>query len=99
MLPPGWIAEATRARADSPQVGFGKLEPDDPSGYGYQWWVLPPKAPYDGAFMAEGIFGQYIYINPKAHLVIVAVERVAGGLGRCQRRRSGDLLRRRRRGA
>jgi len=71
VLPPGWIAEATQPRADSPQVGFGKLEPDDPTGYGYQWWVLPHQAPHSGAFMAEGIFGQYIYINPAAHLVIV----------------------------
>jgi len=37
-------------------------------GYAYQWWV-----PYggDGAFMAEGIFGQMIYVNPKRHVVIV----------------------------
>ncbi len=71
VLPAGWIAEATQPRSDSPQVGFGKLEPDDPAGYGYQWWVMPPQAPHSGAFMAEGIFGQYIYINPAAHLVIV----------------------------
>ena len=37
VLPPGWIAQATQPRADSPQVGFGKLEPGDPTGYGYQW--------------------------------------------------------------
>ena len=71
VLPAGWIAEATQPRADSPQIGFGKLEPGDPTGYGYQWWVLPHQAPYSGAFMAEGIFGQYIYIDPAAHLVIV----------------------------
>ena len=71
VLPPGWIAEATQPRTDSPQVGFGKLEPNDPTGYGYLWWVLPHRAPHSGAFMAEGIFGQYIYINPAAHLVIV----------------------------
>jgi CubicO group peptidase (beta-lactamase class C family) len=71
ILPAGWIAEATQPRADSPQVGFGKLEPDDPTGYGYQWWVLPHQAPHSGAFEAEGIFGQYIYVNPAAHLVAV----------------------------
>jgi CubicO group peptidase (beta-lactamase class C family) len=71
ILPADWIAAATQPRADSPQVGFGKLEPGDPSGYGYQWWVMPHRAPHSGAFQAEGIFGQFIYINPAAHLVIV----------------------------
>jgi CubicO group peptidase (beta-lactamase class C family) len=71
ILPAGWIAEATQPRADSQQVGFGKLEPGDPDGYGYLWWVLPHQPPHSGAFQAEGIFGQYIYINPRAHLVIV----------------------------
>jgi CubicO group peptidase (beta-lactamase class C family) len=33
--------------------------------------VLPHHAPHSGAFQAEGIFGQYIYINPDAHTVIV----------------------------
>lgn len=37
-------------------------------GYGYQWWI-PPNA--DGAFMARGIYNQYIYIYPKKNLVIV----------------------------
>jgi CubicO group peptidase (beta-lactamase class C family) len=71
ILPAGWVAEASRPRPDSPQVAFGKLEPDDPDGYGYQWWVLPHIAPHAGAFQAEGIFGQFIYINPKAHIVAV----------------------------
>ncbi len=71
VLPASWIAEATQPRADSPQVGFGKLEPGDPTGYGYLWWVLPHQAPHSGAFQAEGIFGQYIYINPNAHTVVV----------------------------
>jgi len=65
------VADASQPRADSPQVGFGKLEPNDPEGYGYQWWVLPHVAPHDGAFQAEGIFGQFIYINPKAQMVAV----------------------------
>jgi CubicO group peptidase (beta-lactamase class C family) len=35
------------------------------AGYGYKWWLLG-----DGAYSAVGIFGQYIYINPKHDLVI-----------------------------
>ncbi len=71
ILPAGWVAEASQPRSDSPQVAFGKLEPDDPEGYGYQWWVLPHVAPHVGAFQAEGIFGQFIYINPRSQMVAV----------------------------
>lgn len=35
--------------------------------YQYQWWI--PSA--NGDFMAEGILGQYIYVNPKKHLIVV----------------------------
>ena len=34
-------------------------------GYGYKWWLQG-----DGAFMAAGIFGQYIYIDPTNDVVI-----------------------------
>jgi CubicO group peptidase (beta-lactamase class C family) len=71
ILPAGWLAAATQPHADSPQVAFGKLEPGDPSGYGYQWWLLPPEPAHRGVFQAEGIFGQFIYINPAAHVVAV----------------------------
>ena len=37
-------------------------------GYGYQWWI-PPET--DGDFMALGIYGQTIYVDPKRSLVIV----------------------------
>jgi CubicO group peptidase (beta-lactamase class C family) len=33
--------------------------------YGYFWWL-----PGDGTFRASGIFGQGIYIDPNANLVI-----------------------------
>ncbi len=41
---------------------------DDVFGYGYQWWV--PINPNE-EFYAIGIYGQYIYINRKAKVVIV----------------------------
>jgi CubicO group peptidase (beta-lactamase class C family) len=41
----------------------------------------------DGAYMAKGIFGQYIYINPKKNVVIVrfASEKVSADRGRMKR--------------
>jgi CubicO group peptidase (beta-lactamase class C family) len=73
VLPDHWIEEATHPRLDSPQVNYGQLEPDWPDGYGYSWWLYPPgqkSSPnQEEAFEAEGIFGQYIYINPKEKVV------------------------------
>ncbi len=52
-----WVEETT------------KIDTTDGSdaGYKYQWWL--PSA--SGDFMAEGILGQYIYVNPTNNIVIV----------------------------
>jgi CubicO group peptidase (beta-lactamase class C family) len=57
VLPAGWIADATRAQAEIGAPG---------RGYGYQWWSGP-----GGTYMAQGIFGQLIYMDPARRLVIV----------------------------
>ncbi|HDZ55093.1 MAG TPA: class C beta-lactamase-related serine hydrolase [Pseudomonas xinjiangensis] len=58
ILPEGWIAEATTKQADIGRPG---------QGYGYQWWTLD-----DGAYIAQGIFGQGIFIDPTRQLVIAS---------------------------
>ncbi len=70
-LPEGWRDVA--GQPDNEATGFGKLEKDYPLGYGYQWWVLPRKAgtAHDGAFTAQGIFGQFVYVNPREQVVAV----------------------------
>jgi CubicO group peptidase (beta-lactamase class C family) len=63
ILPAGWIDEAT-----SPKV----LRGGTPLAYGYLWWPgTTPAARRDRAFAAEGIHGQFVYINPAAQVVIV----------------------------
>lgn len=62
IVPADWVAKSTRVSAPSP-VAWG-----DEFGYGYQWWI--PLAA-DGEYFAAGIYGQYIYINPKADIVVV----------------------------
>ena len=59
-----WMRESTTADAAflAPGASNGNL------GYGYQWW-LP--AGTERAFMAMGIYGQMIYVNPARHVVIV----------------------------
>jgi CubicO group peptidase (beta-lactamase class C family) len=60
------VAEATYP--SGAQVAFGKLYPGDPMGYQYQWWIEPGS---DRAYAAEGVNGQFIYVNPAKKLVIV----------------------------
>jgi len=70
VLPPGWRDLA--GQPDCAATGFGRLRPDLPSGYGYQWWVLPhgPTGIHAGAFAAIGACGQYIYVNPAERLIV-----------------------------
>ncbi len=57
ILPSGWIQEAT-----TPKTLPGGTSLD----YGYLWW--PGQG---GAYAAEGIYGQWIYVNRRAQVVIV----------------------------
>ncbi|MGE3313145.1 MAG: serine hydrolase domain-containing protein [Limisphaerales bacterium] len=59
-----WFAEATSPQ--HPAVGFGKLYPDYPLAYGYCWWILP-----NGDFTGQGAFGHFVYVAPRANVVIV----------------------------
>ena len=58
VLPEGWINEATTKQVDIGRPG---------AGYGFQWWTLD-----DGAYIAQGIFGQGIFIDPNRQLVIAS---------------------------
>jgi len=63
ILPADWTREAT-----TPKV----LHSGKPQAYGYLWWTGDTEASQrDGAFMAMGIHGQFLYINPIANVVIV----------------------------
>jgi CubicO group peptidase (beta-lactamase class C family) len=61
-----WVHDST-----TPDAPYLKPKPGGPeggTGYAYQWWV---PAGNDGVFMALGIYGQCIYVNPARHVVIV----------------------------
>ncbi|UCF39510.1 MAG: serine hydrolase, partial [Gemmatimonadota bacterium] len=66
VVPAEWIREATIP--DRPQVEYGTLYPDFPPGYQYQWWAVPGP---DRAFLALGVYGQFLLVNPAVGLVIV----------------------------
>jgi CubicO group peptidase (beta-lactamase class C family) len=52
-----WVKESTQIEISEGSASY----------YQYQWW-LPSR---DGDFMAHGILGQYIYVNPSKNMVIV----------------------------
>jgi CubicO group peptidase (beta-lactamase class C family) len=63
ILPDGWSTEAT-----TPKV----LRGGTPLDYGFLWWPQTSDAGRrDRAYAAEGIHGQFIYINPAVQVVVV----------------------------
>ena len=59
-----WVEESTKLDTTSGSVGF----------YQYQWWLPTPGED----FMAEGILGQFVYVNPLKDLIIVRLGRSEG---------------------
>ncbi|MFD2173925.1 serine hydrolase domain-containing protein [Rhodobacter lacus] len=58
IVPAAWVAASTSHQAA------------DGAGYGFQWWVPKDSAAHGHDYMARGIYGQYIYVNPAAQVVI-----------------------------
>lgn len=63
VLPNGWVEEAS-----SPKIINGERV-----DYGYMLWPIADTkgTPNESAFEARGIFGQHLYMNPRAGVVIV----------------------------
>jgi CubicO group peptidase (beta-lactamase class C family) len=63
ILPDGWVAEAGSSKV----IGGKKVN------YGYMWWIPDASVNpvHEGAYMARGIFGQSIYLNPRENVVVV----------------------------
>ncbi|MBE8719831.1 serine hydrolase domain-containing protein [Sphingobacterium pedocola] len=64
LVPTDWVKTSTKIDTIAGSASY----------YQYQWW-LPSKS---GDFMAQGILGQYIYVNPDKNLVIVRLGRKVG---------------------
>lgn len=61
VVPAAWVKEATAPRETKP------VAPDSPLGYRYQWWTLPGT----DAYLALGLQGQFIYVDPASDTVVV----------------------------
>lgn len=67
IVPEAWVRASVTP--DAPHVMPGKrASADRKDGYGFQWWI-----PYGGEdeFNAQGIYDQFIYVDPDKDLVIV----------------------------
>ncbi len=62
VVPADWVEAATKADAPHLLASSGGI------GYGYQWWL-----PYstEGEYLAQGVYSQFIYVNPTTKTVIV----------------------------
>ncbi|THD84821.1 class C beta-lactamase-related serine hydrolase [Aliigemmobacter aestuarii] len=59
IVPEDWVLASTRPQAATAPGAMG---------YGYQWWIPPGST--EGEFQAQGVYGQYIYVNRPAGVVI-----------------------------
>ena len=67
IVPADWVAASVTPEAAHLQPG------ENPAsswtfGYGYQWWI--PEDP-QGDFLAIGVWGQYIYVDPSREIIVV----------------------------
>jgi CubicO group peptidase (beta-lactamase class C family) len=59
VVPAEWVAESTRPQANTREGA---------TQYGFQWWI--PADASEGEFLARGIYGQFVYVNRPAGVVI-----------------------------
>ena len=68
ILPQDWVTTSSQPDTSSGGVQY----------YKYQWWMLPGTGPHN--FFAQGILGQYIYVEPAKKLVIVRMGKAPAGV-------------------
>lgn len=69
LLPRDWIRDSLDISADYSKPGANN-DGYNAIGYGYQWWVPEGN---QGEFMAIGVYGQFLYVNPEQNVIIVKV--------------------------
>lgn len=62
-----WVKDSMDISAEFSKPGANK-DAYNAIGYGYQWWIPEGN---EGEFMAIGVYGQWIYVNPTKQVIIV----------------------------
>jgi CubicO group peptidase (beta-lactamase class C family) len=68
IVPKQWVIDSVTPDSARLMPGEDNPQSDTSDGYGFQWWI--PLGAED-EYMARGIYGQYIYVDPDQDLVIV----------------------------
>lgn len=67
ILPKEWIRDSMDVHEAYSKPG-SNFDAYNAIGYGYQWWIPEGN---QGEFMAIGVYGQWIYVNPAHNVIIV----------------------------
>lgn len=67
IVSPSWVQHSTQHSTADGSAPF----------YQYGWYIMSEDA---GDFRAEGVLGQFIYVNPKHQVIIVRLGRSLGGI-------------------
>ncbi|MGB6037108.1 MAG: serine hydrolase [Cryomorphaceae bacterium] len=67
IVPESWVETSTRVDSSDGSAAF----------YQYQWWIRSG----GNDFYANGILGQYIYVNPELNIVAVRLGKKTAGVG------------------
>lgn len=70
VVPADWVRESTRHHVDTPPDWEQRY-----GDYGYLWWL--PKD-HGGAYVAVGYGGQFVYVAPRAGVVVVLTSTLEG---------------------
>jgi CubicO group peptidase (beta-lactamase class C family) len=71
LVPAEWVKQSTKVDTSNGSAWY----------YQYQWWISTKT---EGDYFADGLLGQYIYVNPKKKLVIVRLGKNHGGVNWAQ---------------
>lgn len=65
IVPADWVAQSTRPTEGAPA---------GENGYGMQWWTFA-----NGAYAAQGLQGQYVYVDPRSRTIVVKLSHFPPG--------------------
>ncbi|WP_442954381.1 serine hydrolase domain-containing protein [Paenibacillus sp. MMS18-CY102] len=70
IVPAAWINESTGL----------KIVSSDNMSYGYHWWILPGNGEPSKTYYAQGLRGQYIFVNEEKRLATVMTSNMDGDI-------------------
>lgn len=73
VIPSDWVRRSTRAVTHMSDMNPPKVREGHAGGYGYLWWVWEgrePREAFEGAYLAQGAYGQFIAVLPELDLVV-----------------------------